>query len=129
MKTRDIGNIGETAAVRFLKKQGYKVIERNLHISHNELDIVAIHKKQKAVVFVEVKARSVENDLYSKFGPPASAVTKSKQQRTVSAAKAYLQTNKKVHELQPRIDVIEIYLSKEDLKVLKINHIENAFGV
>lgn len=129
MKTKDIGNIGEAAAARFLRKQRYKIIGRNVHISHNELDIVAVNKKQKVVVFAEVKARSVEKDLYSKFGTPASAVTKSKQQRTVSAARSYLQTNKKIQGLQPRIDVIEVYLSKEDLKVLKINHIENAFGV
>ena len=54
MKTKQIGDIGEAAAAKFLKKNGYKVIERNLHISHNELDIVAIHKKQRVIAFVEV---------------------------------------------------------------------------
>ena len=129
MKTKDIGNIGEAAAVRFLKKNRYKILARNVHISHNELDIVAVSKKTKTIAFVEVKARSVDNDLYSKFGSPASAVTKQKQTRTIEAARAYLRENKKAYGLQPRIDVIEVYLSKEDLKVLKINHIENAFGV
>ena len=129
MKTKDIGNIGENAAVRFLKSNKYKILARNVHISHNELDIVAVSKKTKTIAFVEVKARSVDSDLYSKFGSPASAVTKPKKIRTIEAARAYLRENKKTYGLQPRIDVIEVYLSKKDLKVLKINHIENAFGV
>ena len=129
MKTKDIGNIGENAAVRFLKRNRYKIIARNVHISHNELDIVAICKKTKTVAFIEVKARSVDDDLYSRFGSPASAVTKQKKTRTIDAARAFLHENKKIRDLQPRIDVIEVYLAKENLKILKINHIENAFGV
>ena len=119
MKTVDIGRIGEDAAALLLKKQKLKVIERNIHISHNEIDII----------FVEVKARTVDEDLYSPFGTPASAVTKEKQQRTLAAARGYMHSNKKYFDYQPRFDVIEIYLSKEDYKILKSNHIENAFGV
>ena len=129
MKTVDIGRIGEDAAASLLKKQKLKVIERNIHISHNEIDIIAISKKQKLILFVEVKARTVDGDLYSPFGTPASAVTKEKQQRTLAAARGYMHSNKKYFDYQPRFDVIEIYLSKEDYKILKSNHIENAFGV
>ena len=129
MKTRDIGNIGEKAAVNFLKKNKYKILERNIHFSHNELDIIATRKKDNIIAFVEVKTRSVDDDLYSKFGTPASSVTKSKQARTIDAARAYLRKNPKKQSFQPRFDVIEVYLSKDDLKILKIIHIENAFGV
>lgn len=121
--------MGEKAATRFLKKNKYKILGRNVHISHNELDIVALNKKDEVIAFIEVKARSVDSDLYSRFGTPASAVTKSKQARTIEAARAYLRKNRRFCYYQPRIDVIEIYLNKEDLKILKINHIENAFGV
>lgn len=129
MKTVDIGRIGEDAATRFLKKSKLKIIERNIHISHNEIDIIAISKKQKLILFVEVKARTVDKDLYSPFGTPASAVTKEKQQRTVTAARGYMHSNPKYFDYQPRFDVIEIYLDKEDHTILKTNHIENAFGV
>ena len=95
MKTVDIGRIGEDAAASLLKKQKLKVIERNIHISHNEIDIIAISKKQKLILFVEVKARTVDEDLYSPFGTPASAVTKEKQQRTLAAARGYMHSNKK----------------------------------
>ena len=129
MKTVDIGRIGEDAATRFLKKSKLKIIERNIHISHNEIDIIAISKKQKLILFVEVKARTVDKDLYSPFGTPASAVTKEKQQRTVAAARGYMHSNPKYFDYQPRFDVIEIYLDKEDHTILKTNLIENAFGV
>ena len=129
MKTVDIGRLGEDTAARFLKKQKYKIVERNIHISHNEIDIIAVSKKQKLILFVEVKARTVDKDLYSRFGTPASAVTKEKQQRTLAAARGYLHSNSKYYEFQPRFDVVEVYLDKENLNTLKINHIENAFGV
>ena len=129
MKTVDIGRLGEDQAARFLKKNKFKIIERNLHVSHNEIDIIAISKKQRIIAFVEVKARRVDKDLYSPFGTPASAVTKEKQRRTIEAARGYLRSNDKYFDFQPRFDVLEIYLDREDMKILKINHIENAFGV
>lgn len=129
MTTKEIGDLGEKIAVKYLKKNHYKLLSRNLHVSHNELDIIALHKKSKMVVFVEVKTRSVNDDLYSPFGTPASAVTKQKQLRTVQAARGFLHDNPKFHKYQPRFDVIEVYLSKESKTLLKINHIENAFGV
>lgn len=129
MTTKEIGDIGEKLAVKYLKKNRYKILSRNLHVSHNELDIIAFHKKSKTIVFVEVKTRSVNDDLYSPFGTPASAVTKRKQLRTVQAARGFLNDNPKMNRYQPRFDVVEVYLQKESKALLKINHFENAFGV
>lgn len=128
MTTKDIGTIGERLAINFLKKNKYKILEKNIHISHNELDIVALHKKDSMIVFVEVKTRSVDTDLYSPFGTPSDAVTYAKQKRTIDAARGYLNTHKKFYKYQPRFDVIEVYLHKKSKQLLKINHIENAFG-
>lgn len=129
MTTKDIGKLGEDIAIKFLKKNKYKILDRNLHVSHNELDIIALHKKSGIIAFVEVKTRSVDADLFSPFGPPSSAVTMQKQQRTIQATRGYLSLNPKLNKYQPRLDVIEIYLNKHDKTLLKINHIENAFGV
>ena len=129
MTTKEIGDVGETIAVKFLKKNRYKILSRNLHVSHNELDIIALHKKTKTVAFVEVKTRSVEADLYSPFGTPSSAVTKQKQARLLQAAKGFLNDNPKYNGYQPRFDIIEVYLKKEDKTLLNVNHFENAFGV
>lgn len=129
MTTKDIGAIGENAAVKILKKSRYKILARNIHISHNELDIVALHKKSGMIVFVEVKTRSVNSDLYSPFGTPSDAVTKQKQMRTIQAARGYLNANPKLNKYQPRFDVIEVYLEKENKKIINTNHFENAFGL
>ena len=129
MKTVDIGRLGEDEAAKILKKKKYKILERNIHMSHNEIDIIACSKRLGLLLFVEVIARTVDEDLYSRFGTPASAVTKDKQLRTIAAAKGYLKSNPKYFDAQPRFDVIEVYFNKTDMSVLKINHIENAFGV
>lgn len=124
MKTVDIGRIGEKESARFLKKNGYKILEKNLHVSHNEIDIIARDKQN--LVFVEVKTRtaSAEDDFY--YGTPAQAVNKAKQQRTIQAARTYI--SQYPTTLFIRFDVIEVLLDKDSKKVTKINHIINAFG-
>lgn len=127
MKTVEIGRLGEAYAARFLKKNGYRVLEKNKHESHNELDLIVTDKDY--LVFVEVKARSVSEDFHLPYGSPASAVDRQKQRRTVKAAQAYLSScRKKDQGKQPRMDVIEVFLEKDTHKLLKINHIVNAFG-
>ncbi len=127
MKTVEIGRIGEAYAAKFLRKKGYRILEKNKHESHNELDLIVTNKEY--LVFVEVKARSVTSDFYLPYGSPASAVDRQKQRRTVQAAQAYLSTcRKKDQEKQPRMDVIEVFLDRQTHKLLKINHIVNAFG-
>ena len=126
MNTKDIGNLGEKKAVRFLKKNGYRIIERNKHESHNEIDIIA--SNLQFVVFVEVKTRTVNSNDDISFGYAASAVTHGKQERTIKGARSFMSSNpKKFKNKMIRFDVIEIYLDKSDLKVKGINHIENAF--
>ncbi|MBO5939422.1 MAG: YraN family protein [Clostridia bacterium] len=128
MKTVEIGRLGESYAAKFLKKQGYRILEKNKHQSHNEIDLIVSDKLY--LVFVEVKTRSVSEDLHLTYGSPASAVDRPKQRRTVKAAQAYLNTCKeRERQKQPRMDVIEVFLEKETHRLLKINHIINAFGV
>ena len=127
MKTVEIGRLGEAYAAKFLKKNGYRILEKNKHESHNEIDLIVTDKDY--LVFVEVKARSVSEDFHLPYGSPASAVDRQKQRRTVRAAQTYLMScRKKDQEKQPRMDVIEVFLEKDTHKLLKINHIVNAFG-
>ncbi len=126
MKTVDIGRLGESLAAKHLKKQGYRIIDKNVKLSYNELDLIALVDND--IVFVEVKARSVSEDLYSSYGSPASAVTKSKQSHLLAGAGQYLRAHLKYAARQPRFDVVEVYLDKETHKPLQIHHIQNAFG-
>ena len=145
MNKAQVGKRGEQVAARYLRRHGYDVLERNLHISHEEIDIIAINKQ--CIAFVEVKTRTARPEDADRFSAPASAVTYTKQEHLLRAANAYLSKN--TFALQPRMDVIEVYLAPErDLsakdkliekisamfgtprrRVLHVNHIENAFGV
>ena len=126
MKTVDIGRFGEKQAARSLKKKRLKILAKNLHISHNEIDIIAKDVKNRVIIFVEVKARSVDDDLYSRFGTPASAVTKSKQKRTIDAARTYISQNVKLQNYAVRFDVIEVYGEETGNVPPEIDHITNV---
>ena len=123
-----LGRLGEDIAADYLQKNGYNIVNRNLHMSRNELDIIA--EDESFIVFVEVKTRTCLYPEAGPFGIPANAVDISKRKNTVKAARDYLSQN--YINKQPRIDVVEVYMLEEKSefktpKVLKVNHIRNAF--
>ena len=119
MTNAEIGRLGEKLAVRYLKKNGYRILDRNVHESHNELDIVALDKNE--ILFVEVNTRTLD-DADQAVGIAASAVNRTKQKATIAAALKYLKYNvpKRYISRQPTMDVIEVYLDKESHKLIKI---------
>ena len=119
---RRIGNIGEKAAARYLKKSGYKILEKNYVAVGNEIDIIA--KNRALTAFVEVKTRTIGKEC-AKEARPASAVTPEKQRKIISTAKYYLGTHSDAGRI--RFDVIEVYLD-ERKKVQKIMHLESCFN-
>lgn len=113
-----LGRRGEDAAAKFLKRQGMKIVERNLCTPVGEIDLIA--KDKKTLAFVEVKTRRG-----NAFGSPGEAVGPRKQHQIAQSAKWYL--NEVDHKtLQPRFDVIAITVSGDDFR---IDHIPNAFEV
>ncbi len=124
MTTKEIGDIGEHAAARFLKKNGYKIKGRNKHFSHNEIDIIA--ENRSYIVFVEVKTRTLSHEGLASPSPSA-AVTQAKQSRLITAAYEYLR--KKPTSKQPRMDVVEVWLNRDTIEVIDINHITDAYGI
>ena len=60
MEKREIGQIGEGIACKYLKKQGFEIIERNYLRKCGELDVVAFRKP--VVHFIEVKTVSRERE-------------------------------------------------------------------
>lgn len=128
MKTytaQKIGKTGEKHAARMLHRAGYRILARNKHFGKNELDLVV--KDKQYIVFVEVKTRTAEGaDAFS--SRPSQAVDRSKRRHVADAAIAYLRA--KPTSLCPRFDVVEVYLDRaRRLKLLKINHIVDAFSV
>ena len=116
MDERNRGFAGEKGACRFLKKNGYKILQTNYATRFGEIDIIA--QKGEFIAFVEVKTRN-ENTIAS----PGEFVNNKKQQRIIITAQHYLLEEKT--DRQPRVDVIEIMTEKG--KIREINHIENAF--
>lgn len=83
MSTTGIGNRGEDLACQYLKKNGYKILEKNFRIKGGEIDIVALDNN--FLVFVEVKTR------YShEFGLPKEAMTPWKIRYLLKTAQFYL---------------------------------------
>ncbi|MBI2315390.1 YraN family protein [Candidatus Daviesbacteria bacterium] len=84
MDNKPAGNYGEDRACEYLKKQGYKILERNFRIRGGEIDIVG--KDGETLVFIEVKTRwSYE------YGPPAEAMTPWKIKYLLKTARFYIQ--------------------------------------
>ena len=131
LTTTQIGKYGEDAAAKYLKKKGYKILERNYRAGRNEIDIIAESKEYK--VFVEVKTRSESLSANADFGIPSDAVDSGKQRRTVAAAEAYLYKNEGDGEYSKmiRFDIIEVYLKRSAFTltplIQHIEHIEDAF--
>ena len=128
-KNETLGARGEREAAKHFKKLGFKIVEMNYRSSHYEIDFIA--KNRRNVVFVEVKSRSCVSPDDMPYGRPALAVTKDKQRFLLYAAKAYMREHPEL-KLQPRLDVVEVFFDNadeaKDKKILKINHIPNAFG-
>lgn len=80
---KSIGNYGEDLACEYLKKQGYKILERNYRIRGGEIDIVC--KDGGYLVFVEVKTRWSHD-----YGPPSESITPWKIKFLIKAAKFYV---------------------------------------
>lgn len=116
--TKQIGDIGEEYAVKYLKKCRYKILSLNYRKKYGEIDIVAENKEY--IIFVEVKTRH-ENPMTL----PVDAVDKRKQQRLIKTASAFLSENN--IDKFCRFDVCEVFVNSETLKLVNINYIENAF--
>lgn len=116
---RFLGDIGENAAVRYLKRHGYKIIERNFSCRFGEIDIIA--KDKEYLVFIEVKLRK-SND----FGGALGAITPSKIEKIRKTANLYIMKNP---DIPVRFDVVAITgdAGKKIFKPDSIEVIKNAF--
>ncbi len=112
-----IGKKGEDIAVKFLKNEGYIILDRNYRSKKNEIDIVA--NDRGTIVFVEVKTTATESSLDYKL--PSEAVDRHKRECIITCAIDYI-GDKKYKSRGYRFDVIEVYLYNGT-----VNHIKNAF--
>jgi putative endonuclease len=102
--SKALGYKGEDLAVRYLRKKGFKVIERNYHCPWGEIDLIA--REKDILVFVEIKARSS-----SEFGLPQEAVDRFKQKKLSQVARAYMAERHLDEDIAARFDVVAIHLT------------------
>jgi len=109
-----LGFKGEELAVQYLKKKGYKVIERNYRCQWGEIDLVA--RDKETLIFVEIKSRSS-----SEFGLPQDAVDRFKQKKLIQVAKAYMAEHRLQETVPARFDVVAVQLtpSGPDIELIK----------
>ncbi|MDR0412947.1 MAG: YraN family protein, partial [Dysgonamonadaceae bacterium] len=106
---------GETAAIQYLKANGYTIRHINWRREHLELDIVA--QTAEELVIVEVKTRSRDH-----WELPEDAVNSAKIKRIVSAADFYIELFDL--DLPVRFDIISVTGTSPGFE---IEHIEDAF--
>ena len=127
------GNYGEELAAQFLKKRGYKVIERNKKNKLGEIDILAadfrrhpersrkvslldqIFRRRPIIVIVEVKTKSGRD-----FGEGWEMVNYYKRKKLLLLAKSL---QKDYPKSVVRIDIVSIDTS---VGPPEIRHFENA---
>lgn len=112
------GKEGEQIAENYLKKKGYRLVERNYRCRGGELDLIALDRR--VIVFVEVKTRSDD-----RFGIPFESVDNRKQRRMIKAALLFLSQHR-LHNRDARFDVVGISFEGQQPVV---EHIQNAFEI
>lgn len=112
MQTKAVGDRGEQAARKFLRRRGYRIITTNYACRAGEIDIIARHGQ--TLVFVEVRSRSS-----TAYGTPAETVDAAKQRRIRRAAEQYL------HSIgQPntfcRFDVVSVLWQERGKPIIEL---------
>ncbi len=115
---KSTGRWGEDQAEKYLRRKGYRTVERNYSCRFGEIDVIA--SRRGVLSFIEVKTRRDDS-----HGEPREFVSAAKQQRLLSTASVYFSEHET--ELQPRFDVIEVYAPEGERGPVTINHLENAF--
>jgi putative endonuclease len=113
------GRFGEDIAKEYLEKQGYKIISQNFRTKTGEIDLIA--EKRGTLVFVEVKAGSLEKDGFL----PEDKVNHLKRKRLIEASRLFCAKEKKLMDRirEIRYDVLIVDLEKRRV----VRHYESAF--
>jgi len=106
---KELGQAGEKMAEVFLRKQGYRILERNYQTPYGEIDLIA--REAREIVFIEVRTRRGTD-----FGTSIESLTRNKISHWGKSASSYLQKSGEFD--QPiRFDFVGIDLSEKTPKI------------
>jgi len=97
--SRDKGARYELLALKHLKTNGLKLVEKNYHCRLGEIDL--IFREDDCLVFVEVRYRSS-----NRFGSAAHSVDEKKQAKIARTASMFLGQNPGMNHCLVRFDVV-----------------------
>ena len=112
------GELGERIAERWLRRRGWRVVNRRFRNGRRDIDLVV--EREGTVAFVEVKAR--KGDV---FGGPVAAVNWRKQKELAKSALIWI--DRHGQPLQNyRFDVFGVLVNGERVRV---RHVPDAFSI
>ena len=104
-RAENLGEEGEEIAARYLRENGYQILDRNWRIKEGELDIVALSPDDE-IIFVEVKSRSS-----AAYGDPLESISVDKAMRIQRLALAWLAMHQRLGAIF-RIDAVGILIGR-----------------
>ncbi|GIW96815.1 MAG: UPF0102 protein [Pirellulaceae bacterium] len=118
----NLGLAGEQAAIRYLARQGYRIVVHSHRQKRSEIDIIALDGNQ--LVFIEVKTWRSD-----RVADPSAAVDRQKQARLTRAALAYMKRHHLLHH-RARFDVISVVwpLGGREPRIRHYSHAFEAVG-
>ncbi len=116
-RARDFWERGEDLAVRHLRRNGYRILDRNVRLAGYEIDIIA--REGDTVAFVEVKTRRS-----NAAAEPEESVGKTKQRHIRRAAHHYISRHGD-RDTYYRFDIVSVLLPENGRPT--VNLIRNAF--
>ena len=112
------GELGERIAERWLRRRGWRVVQRRFRTGHRDIDLVV--ERDGTVAFVEVKARRGAD-----FGGPVQAVNHRKRKELERSALVWIDRHGKEAESY-RFNVVGVLLQGADVRIC---HVANAFNL
>ncbi|MEX0936205.1 MAG: YraN family protein [Gemmatimonadota bacterium] len=116
------GRRGEALAAEYLKRRGWRILDRNWRAGHRELDLVV--RRASVVAFVEVKTRA-----HGGCGGPLESVTRHKRREIERAAAAWLQAEAGLLEgvATLRFDALAVHLNAG--RSPRFRHVPDAWRI
>ena len=112
------GVLGERIAERWLRRDGWVVVERRFRNGRRDIDLVV--RREQTVAFVEVKARKGDD-----FGGPVAAVNWRKQRELARSAQVWIDRHGQAAE-EYRFDVVGVLVNGGQVRV---KHVPHAFAI
>lgn len=114
---RPLGQQGERAAAAHLRRQGFRIIGRNVQLGRYEIDIIA--RQGDTIAFVEVKTRRDDALL-----DPQVNVDAEKRRRIIKAAREYAARHEDPNTYY-RFDIVAVVLPRHGKPA--VTHYPSAF--